>query len=228
MKNSDPAAAKKAIRARIKNIRAGLSADTLKALGSQVCARLRQLPCWQAARSVALYHALPGEVPTGELLAELWADSAALQKTVWLPRVLRPASAGLMEFVPCQGPENLRPGPFGLLEPAPDLPGLQLAGPDTGPVAGSGKAPDLYIVPGLAFDRRGGRLGFGGGYYDRWLAAVRGQPGNNAEIQSGQAEAARPLFVGLCFGFQILPELPLEPWDCRMDYLCNEEETICL
>lgn len=223
MENKDPATAKKAIRARIKNIRARLDQGRLKALGSQVCALVRQLPCWQGARSVALYHALPGEVPTDDLLAELWAcaGSGAKQKTVWLPRLIRPASSGLMEFVPCPGPECLRPGPFGLMEPDPGLPGLKLVGPDSASATSlaniPANSPDLYIVPGLAFDRSGGRLGFGGGYYDRWLAGAL-----------AKSEEKRPVFVGLCFAFQLLPALPLEPWDSRMDYLCSEDETICL
>ena len=110
-----------------------------------------------------------------------------------------------MDFVACTGPEQLRTGPFGLREPEDGLPGF---GPE-----GTGKAfkPDLLVLPGLAFDLHGGRLGFGGGYYDRFL----------------DSELACPR-VGLCFAFQVAKNLPLEQWDQRVQYLCTEEQFLCL
>ena len=84
--------------------------------------RLMDWPLWQQARSVALYVGVRGELATGILLRAAWQE----QKVVWLPRV-RPEAPGLMDFVACGGPYQLRPGPLGLLEPVDCLMGV---GPD--------------------------------------------------------------------------------------------------
>jgi 5-formyltetrahydrofolate cyclo-ligase len=67
--------------------------------------------------------------------------------------------------------------------------------------------PDLVLVPGLAFDSRGRRLGRGGGFYDRFLATLR---------------PPVPLLCGVCFSCQIVPEVPAEPHDVRMDFVLSE------
>lgn len=160
--------------------------------------RLLAAPCWRDAARVALYVGVRDEMATGLLLRAAW-DSG---REVWLPRVRR-GESGRMDFVRCQGPEDLRPGAFGLLEPLPELPGA-----DPGDAA---FRPELILVPGVAFDRRGGRLGYGGGFYDRFLAelARRGAPRRA---------------LGFCFGFQVVDELPCAAWDQPVDGLCTEGE----
>ena len=69
--------------------------------------------------------------------------------------------------------------------------------------------PDLAVVPGLAFDRRGRRLGFGGGYYDHYFA-----------------HASRLTLAGFCFSFQLCREVPADPWDVTMDAVCTDEELV--
>lgn len=73
--------------------------------------------------------------------------------------------------------------------------------------------PDLIIVPGVGFDMQGNRLGFGAGYYDRYLA----HPSMKDTVK-----------IGFAYSFQILPELPADPWDVRMNALCSEKELIWL
>lgn len=163
--------------------------------------RLMDWPLWQQARSVALYVGVRGELATGILLRAAWQE----QKVVWLPRV-RPEAPGLMDFVACGGPHQLRPGPLGLLEPVDNLPGV---GPDQ--AAEAAFAPDLALLPGVAYDHAGGRLGYGGGYYDRFLEKALNCPR-----------------VGLCFEFQLVSSLPLAPWDQRVNYICTEERILCL
>ena len=68
--------------------------------------------------------------------------------------------------------------------------------------------PDIVFTPALAFDRRGGRLGQGGGYYDRTIAALR---------------AVRPvLVIGLAYAAQELPEIPMDEHDQRLDAILTE------
>ena len=110
------------------------------------------------------------------------------------------ATAGLMDFVAGAGREALRPARLGLWESAPTLPVEDIL-------------PDLFIVPALAYDRSGNRLGYGGGYYDRFLA---------------RAAEGHAVIIGLAFSFQILEHLPAEPWDRPVQALCTERGLLWL
>jgi 5-formyltetrahydrofolate cyclo-ligase len=109
-----------------------------------------------------------------------------------------------MDFIFCAGLEELDPSGFGIPEPilCPDsrlLTAEELFLPDT-----------LVIVPALAFDRKGFRIGYGGGYYDRLL------------------ERASCPSVGLTFHELLQLELPRDPWDRPVQAVCTEEELLCV
>ena len=109
----------------------------------------------------------------------------------------------------CRSWADLRPGPYGIPEPAPDLcPWAFLPGEAAGRFW-----PDLFLLPGVAFDLRGGRLGQGGGYYDRFLAG---------------ADLARSFLVGLAFSFQLKPRVPVDLWDIRVQALCTEKRWLII
>ena len=165
--------------------------------------RLMAAPCWRDATRMALYVGVRDEMATDLLLEEAWATG----REVWLPRVRR-GERGLMDFVRCQGPDDLAAGAFGLVEPRQELSG-----------AGPGDAnfkPQLLLVPGVAFDRLGNRMGYGGGFYDRFLAAE-----GNAQ---GSGAAAPCAVLGFCFGFQVVAHLPIAAWDRPVGGLCTEGE----
>lgn len=144
---------------------------------------------WQNARTVFLYCATRNEPDTRLLLSAALCEG----KTLLLPKCAE-KQAGVMRAVHCSALEQLVPGAFGILEPEePDNECL----PDA-------LEPDLIVVPGVVFDRSGGRLGYGGGYYDRFIAKTGGAPA----------------LVGLAYAFQIVDTLPLEPWDIRVHALC--------
>ena len=161
--------------------------------------RLLAAPCWRDAQSVALYAGVRDEIATDLLLRETWASG----REAWLPRVL-PGARGRMEFARCLGPDDLAPGAFGLMEPRPELSGK---GPGD-----SAFRPELMLVPGVAFDRRGGRMGYGGGFYDRFLEALAARGG------------ARCPALGFCFGLQLVEAVPRAPWDRPVDGICTEGE----
>ena len=109
-----------------------------------------------------------------------------------------------MDFIFCTGLDELAPSGFGIPEPIlrPDsrlLTVEELCMPDT-----------LVIVPALAFDRKGFRVGYGGGYYDRLLV-----------------QASCPA-VGLTFHTFLQEELPREPWDRAVQAVCTDEELLCI
>lgn len=94
------------------------------------------------------------------------------------------------------GPESVQTGAFGILEPKAD-------GTEVMP-----EAIDLMIVPGVAFDRNHNRMGRGRGFYDRLLSSVTSPK------------------IGLCYEFQMVPEIPTEPFDIKMDYIVTEKGLI--
>jgi 5-formyltetrahydrofolate cyclo-ligase len=156
-----------------------------------ILARVRALDAYRSTRLVASYVGVGDEVETTPLLREAfdrkvavavpWRDGARLH----LVRIV-----ALSELVPVS---------FGLLEPPPEL--AKLAGRVVVP-----SRVDLMLVPGLAFDRRGGRLGHGRGFYDRLLA----------EAGTG------PLRVGLAFDCQIVERVPMTAGDQPMDLVVTE------
>lgn len=137
---------------------------------------------WQQARAILLYAPLPDELD----VSPLWRDAAADGKIIALPR-FNPEKGAYVPRQLLHKDEPLARGKFGILEPGAGSPELEL------------NQLDLVLVPGVAFDVSGRRLGRGHGYYDRLLA-------NLAAIKCGVA-----------FDPQITAELPAEPHDVRLD-----------
>jgi 5-formyltetrahydrofolate cyclo-ligase len=178
---SNPAE-KGALRERALLVRAALDPAARESASRAIAARLAALPAWKDAGTVALYAALGAEVDTAEL-ARL---AVAGGKRVAWPRTS--SSGPGLSFASCPAAE-LVPGPARALEPPPDAPPVSLP------------SIDLFVVPGVAFDARGGRLGRGRGHYDAALARIR--PG--------------ALRVGLAFDEQVVERIPVEPHDVRVD-----------
>ena len=152
---------------------------------------LREFPPL-AGKTAALYCALAGEVPTERIRRAYLAAGARL----YYPRV---TGRGTLAFYPHREGDGWETGPYGILEPSnpagvePRLSGW-----------------DIIVVPGLAFDRRGNRLGHGYGYYDRFLG--------------GLPESVPR--VGLACAGQLVPEVPVDAWDVPVHALVTEEGVI--
>ncbi len=120
-----------------------------------------------------------------------------LQKWYQKKRLLLPLVVGDdLHLLPYAGEEGLRPGAFGIMEPIDQ--GITVAEEEI----------DLIIVPGVAFDRQLNRLGRGKGFYDRLLTTVQAPK------------------VGICFDFQLIDNVPVEPFDRKMDIIITEKELI--
>lgn len=154
--------------------------------------RVHALPELAQSRTVCSYIGIGSEVATLPLVAELLAGN----HTVVVP-VCRGDELALVSLVSVG--ELVSTGRFGLLEPPAKLAALPAR---TRPA----DAIDLFLVPGVAFDREGNRLGYGRGYYDRLLAGAR-------------PDAA---LVGLAFECQLVPRIPREPHDVQVDRIVTE------
>lgn len=144
---------------------------------AELCKNIMQMPCWREARAILLYHALPDEPDLQPLL-----DEALLSGRQVLLPVVVDDDLVLKYF---KGKESLREGAFHILEPiGEDFPLEQY------------HQIDLALIPGMAFDRAGHRLGRGRGYYDRLLPRIP------------QAHT-----LGICFPFQLFDAIPSEPHD---------------
>ena len=181
-------AEKAALRRRILAQLAGLSPAERERSDAMLFERFLQLPQVQNSRRLLLFLGVPGREPdTARLLPRLLASGYQFA----LPRMLPEHG---MEFRRYDPDRPLVQARFGIREPGEDCP---LVPKDWG---------EVILVPGAAFDREGCRLGFGGGYYDRWLP---GFPGFR---------------VGLCREAALQDRLPREPHDCRVDRVLTEKE----
>ena len=143
--------------------------------------RLKDNSHFAHAQTLLLYSALPDEVPTQILIDEL----AAQGKTVLLPRVVSDTEMELRRY---SGPADLQQGAFGILEP-------------TGELFTNYDTIDVAIIPGMAFDVEGHRLGRGKGYYDRFLDKL----------------SPSTYKIGLCFSWQLIDQVPTDEHDIPMD-----------
>jgi 5-formyltetrahydrofolate cyclo-ligase len=185
------AAAKRETRARASSARKGLDSAARRIASENAALRLIGLSELGQARYVLSYFALPAEIDPLPAMRELRNRGVAIA----YPRVERPGVLGTY-LVDDEG--ALLPGKFGLSQPAENSPAL---------------APSLIdaaIVPGVAFDRRGMRLGYGGGYYDRLLPRLRPDC----------------LRIGLAFDEQLLAEIPAEPHDARIDIIVTQTQVL--
>jgi 5-formyltetrahydrofolate cyclo-ligase len=182
--NPDMRELKSALRQEVLARLRSLSPAQRAASSSRACGRIGQHGLWQQAGSVLLYAPMPEELDVWPLVI----DGLAAGKTIALPR-FDPATR---QYLACRienVTRDIRSGHYGIREPADHCRPIELS------------RLDLVLVPGVAFDLRGGRLGRGRGYYDRLLAQVRGAT------------------CGVAFDEQIVPEVPVGPGDARVKFV---------
>ncbi len=186
-------------RERARAARAAMTREERSGQSARVCAGLLALPQVQAASTLACYMAFGDELDLGEFM------QASLERGqhVCLPVTLSGRRLAFVDARECELAVRASL-PRCLREPQRPLPAVpeELAGRMVDP-----SEIDVAVLPGFAFDRKGTRLGYGGGYYDAWLREAFG-PGR------------RPFLIGACYDCQLLPPgetLPHEPHDIAMD-----------
>ena len=177
--------------------RTALGAPARIAAAEGVMRSLEQLPEFMVDPDIAGYWAVRGEVPLNLAVARL----ASRGQHYFLP-VLDDSVPRTLRFAEFVAGTALEPNRFGIPEPheTATVPADQM---------------DVVLLPLLAFDARGNRLGTGGGWYDSTFSFLR-----------EQARPARPLLVGVAYAFQQVEALPVESWDVPLDYIATDTALI--
>ncbi len=163
-------------------------------LSGLIFERLVQLPQYQSARTVLCYVSFRSEVSTHTFIARMWAD----RKRVVVPYCL----ARHLELFCFSSFSDLAPGTLGILEPRPEL-------REQNDRRAKVQELDLVVIPGLAFDRQGGRLGYGKGYFDRLLLGARPDA----------------LLAAVAFECQLFDAVPMQPYDVRVDMVITQTDS---
>ena len=183
--------AKSSLRKAILARREAMDTGTRTALSDDILDQILDLDCYRRSGVVLAYVGFGSELCTDVFVRRVLDDG----KTLLLPRVNREGRR--LEIHEVKDPvQDLETGTWGIREPNPDL------CPRVEP-----EAIDFALVPGVAFDPRGGRLGYGGGFYDKLLAGC---------------PEPRPLLVAGAFELQVVEEVPLEGHDVRVDLIFTE------
>lgn len=184
---------KNEIRKEIKILRNQVSLKEKAQWDRQIAERFFALPQIKAASDVFCYIDTRKEAGTRPILTELWKE----KRFVAVPRV----NGREMDFFWIQSLEETAAGSMGILEPQKGRPALCQDGA-------------VILIPGLAFSMDGSRLGYGGGYYDRFLGRLEGTQGKSC------------LKIGIAYDFQIFETLPKESHDCLLDWILTPTQTI--
>ena len=178
---------KKVLRRQIAARKRAMTREQIESASQRLAARLVQTDAYQNALSIYGYLSFNQEIRTMPILQRAIADG----KRVAVPKVF----GDEMRFIWLDDLSQVAPGYYDIPEPIAD-----------GPVADDALA--LVLMPGLAFDPEGHRIGYGGGFYDRYLAS---HPEHR--------------LVALCYGFQLVDRLDCEAHDIPVDMVIADDET---
>jgi 5-formyltetrahydrofolate cyclo-ligase len=178
------ASEKSLLRARCRALRDAMAGEDVASASARVCEHLAAWPVFQQARAVMVYMAFGNEISLMPLI-----NSFGDKRWV-IPRIVKKPEPQLILHP--YDPAHLVQHPYGMIEPDASLPAVEPRG------------VDLALVPGVAFDWHGYRLGFGGGFYDRFLPRVTA------------------VKVGVVYAALIVDRVPHDSHDQRVDFLARE------
>ena len=173
--------------------RKALSKEEVNLRSEKIRERLYSLAEFKKAKNILVYVSFNNEVDTIDIIRDLLIKK---EKNLVVPYVSKDK---LLQISKIDSFDDLEPKTFGILEPKED----KIRKFDA-------KKVDLVIVPGIAFDKNGHRIGYGYGYYDRFLGKLM----DNATK------------AGLCYEFQLVEKIPEEKHDVAMDIIITEKEII--
>ncbi len=182
---------KSEIRTQMREKRRSIAPDDKALWDRQIFQRAHKERAFQVAKRVHVFRSTPEEIDTWPFIEYAWG----IGKEVVSPRV---DPDGTLRHVRIGRATEWTEGPFGILEPEPSHPRDVLVDEDV-------RTIDAVIVPLLAFDAKGHRLGYGKGYYDGFLSRCQGRR------------------IGIAYEFQRIPLVPTEPHDVQLDVVATNE-----
>lgn len=189
---------KKDLREKMKKVRDGIPEETRAAEDEMLTRIILGTELYEAANFILTYVSFGTEVDTKALIRQALRDG----KKVYVPYVFPKSKK--MDFFLCEDPGKLRRNRIGIPEPEPDPTGLF---PYTTHISLDAAENCMILVPGLAFDAKLGRLGYGGGYYDRYLEKFQ-----------------KKMAVGMAYNEQIVDEVPMGQEDIPLDLVVTPQQ----
>ena len=162
------------------------SYDFIKLTSEKIRNRLKQVEIFRSAKKIACYYPIGSEVLTQDIMQEILGDG----KEISLPKVV----ADNLSFRKISGLKDLEKGAFGIMEPKENCP--------------EEKEMDIVLVPTVGITKNGFRLGYGHGYYDRFLSE------SNAKT------------ISLIYSKQVVKSIPFSEKDVKIDWIVTEEKSI--
>ncbi len=182
--------AKRELRKRLRAVRAALPPSAITQRSTAIVERVAHTDAWRDAKTVALFMSMPDEVQLGALIAM----ARAQRKRVALPVVVDGESVLTFRAPYAEGVEHpFVTSPFGIDEPSTEAPAVAY------------DSIDLVVVPALAIDPRGHRIGYGAGFYDHTLVLM--------------TQAVR---MGVAFDFQLVAEVPIRGADVPVTWIVTD------
>lgn len=187
---------KKALRKDILTKRKNIDTAEKEKMDKEILDRFFESKYYKEAENIFIYISYDSEIDTSEIIDKAFKDG----KKIYVPRT--EFETRLMDAVEITSFDNLIKSSYGILEPS---------------IEDSHINPnelDLIVVPGVAFDRNGGRMGYGAGFYDRYFKKI-----NKDNIK-------RIVKLALAYDFQVLEEVPMNVQDVPVDFIITEKEFI--
>ncbi|NLY11638.1 MAG: 5-formyltetrahydrofolate cyclo-ligase [Firmicutes bacterium] len=182
---------KRALRKKLIAERDGIAKQRKARLEKSILDSLFNHEAYQKAISIMTYIGFGSEIDTWQIIEQAWANG----KIVYVPKIVKTTERSTMIAVKINERDDLAAGTWGILEPINSEPA------DASEI-------DLIIVPGLAFNAQGYRIGYGGGYYDQFLPHVRGRT------------------IALCFDRFLREDIPVESWDIPVEIIITEKRVL--
>jgi 5-formyltetrahydrofolate cyclo-ligase len=181
---------KHSLKQQILQKRKSLSGDEIKEKSGKIRQNLYSLPEFQKSKNIMFYVSVNNEVDTHEIIKDLLSKK---DKTIIIPYMIK--NNPLMQLSELKNLNELEPKTFGILEPKKLY--VREFNPDK---------LDLAVIPGIVFDKSGHRIGYGYGYFDRFLKTLKNKTKK----------------IGLAFDFQVVDEVPKEGHDVPVDIVVSE------
>jgi len=187
---------KKILRKEILTKRKNIDIVEKEKMDRKICDKFYESKYYRDAKNIFIYISYDSEINTKEIINKALIDN----KKIYVPRT--EFKTRLMDAVEIISLDNLIESEYGILEPSIEEPHIEP------------NELDLIVVPGVAFDRNGGRIGYGAGFYDRYFKKI-----NKDNIKKIQK-------IALAYDFQILENIPMNEHDVPVSYIITEKEFI--